>query len=230
MVTFSLFTYQSSWSKFLALSMMGLARPFLFFRKGLVFWKLVGCGAGIGFSLKPDYGRYGLMAVWESNEAFDKFLNSTLYAIYKKLSSEQYHLKLATIQSKGAWSGVNPFENIHNANLKPSPIVVLTRATIRLSKIRDFWNHVPIVSESLLDAKGLIASIGIGEVPVFKQATLSIWKDLESVKEYAYKMEQHKDVVVKTRTRNWYKEELFARFAVVDSWGTWNGENPLKSH
>ena len=45
------------------------------------------------------------------------------------------------------------------------------------------------------------------------------------MKNYAYKSFDHADVIKLTREREWYKEELFARFEIIDSWGTLNGVN-----
>jgi hypothetical protein len=39
------------------------------------------------------------------------------------------------------------------------------------------------------------------------------------VEQYAYRQSGHKEVVRLTRQRNWYTEELFARFSVVGAEG-----------
>jgi hypothetical protein len=46
------------------------------------------------------------------------------------------------------------------------------------------------------------------------QATFSIWENLKRLKETAYTNTPHAEVVKMTRERNWYKEELFAEFAI----------------
>jgi hypothetical protein len=58
-------------------------------------------------------------------------------------------------------------------------------------------------------------SLGIGEIPFLKQATFSIWENIESMKSFAYKSADHIAVIQKTRTENWYREELFVRFRIV---------------
>jgi hypothetical protein len=103
----------------------------------------------------------------------------------------------------------------HMTNEIEGKIAVLTRATIRLSKLKSFWKSVPDVSAQMQDAKGLIASFGIGEIPFIKQATLSIWEDVESMKTFAYQMKAHQTVIQKTRKENWYSEEMFTRFEVI---------------
>lgn len=81
------------------------------------------------------------------------------------------------------------------------PIAVLTRATIRLSKLNSFWKNVDGVAQQMAGAHGLITSIGIGEVPFIKQATFSIWENKELMKAFAYQMHQHQDVIKKTKKR-----------------------------
>jgi heme-degrading monooxygenase HmoA len=50
-------------------------------------------------------------------------------------------------------------------------------------------------------------------------ATVSIWKDLDSVKKFAYQSAEHLKAIRLTRKHNWYSEELFARFWVYRTLG-----------
>jgi hypothetical protein len=63
-------------------------------------------------------------------------------------------------------------------------------------------------------------------MPFFKQATFSIWEDAEKMKKFAYNMQQHRDVIVKTRSRDWYSEEMFTRFRPLAQAGTLKGVTP----
>lgn len=74
--------------------------------------------------------------------------------------------------SHGLWNKLNPFQKIADNN--NNPIGVLTRATIRFSKLRQFWQNAPLVSKDLYKNEGFIYSIGIGEMPFVKQSTFSI--------------------------------------------------------
>jgi heme-degrading monooxygenase HmoA len=103
-------------------------------------------------------------------------------------------------------------------------IAVLTRATIRLNKLSAFWKNVETVSSQMRTAKGFITSVGIGEVPFIKQATFSIWQSKEYMKQFAYNMQQHAEVIKKTRKENWYSEEMFVRFKIVASSGSLRGK------
>ena len=107
-------------------------------------------------------------------------------------------------------------------------IAVLTRATIRINKLNRFWQHVDSVATQMNTAEGFIISLGIGEVPWIKQATFSIWDSKAHMKQFAYQRKEHAEVIRKTREENWYSEELFVRFKILRSHGTFNSKNPLQ--
>ena len=71
---------------------------------------------------------------------------------------------------------------------------------------------MPAVSKALEAYKGLTTAIGIGELPLKYQATFSLWATGNDMLAYAYKGEHHKNIIDKTRKKDWYSEELFARF------------------
>jgi heme-degrading monooxygenase HmoA len=192
---------------------------------GLTFYKLLGSGAKNGFSAKPNFGTYALFSVWENETKAQTFFEQNLfYNTYKKRSSEMFTVYLKSAEAHGYWDGVQPFEK--NAKLEmDKPIVVLTRASIRLNKLWSFWSKVGIVSQSLEGYKGVLLSIGVGEWPLIQQATISIWKSQAEMIDYAYKNPKHKEVVMLTRKLNWYKEEMFARFVPYKFEGIWDGKN-----
>jgi antibiotic biosynthesis monooxygenase (ABM) superfamily enzyme len=107
-------------------------------------------------------------------------------------------------------------------------IAVLTRATIRVKRLKNFWSNVEGVTQLMKKSPGFITSMGIGEAPFYKQATFSVWDNQESVKAFAYESKEHVDVIRKTREEAWYSEELFARFKPIKAWGTLHGSDPLK--
>jgi len=81
----------------------------------------------------------------------------------------------------------------------------------------EFWKSVPNASRAIKNAKGVEWFKGIGEWPFIQQATFSVWDNLESVKNFAYNSGPHAEIIKKTRKRKWYKEDLFARFEIIDS-------------
>jgi hypothetical protein len=227
LTTFTLCGYAGR-QKIWAFAQMAFARPALRRVSGLRFWKLLGSGYGRGFSLRPNWSRYGLLAVWENAEAAEIFFEtSPLIQLYRRHAAEMWTVWLLPIEAHGAWAGVNPFSPLTTPPTN-GPIAVLTRATIRLSRLRAFWSAVPAASRALDAATGLLASIGIGEAPFIRQATFSLWRSVDDMQAFAYRTPEHRETMRRTRAENWYREELFARFVPVASEGTWEGRDPLR--
>lgn len=211
-----------------ALLAMAIHRVPMWTQKGCTFWKLLGCGRNGTFDLHPDWQQWGLLAVWHNRESFDRFDKSSFIAgWWNKLAYERWTVLLEPLQSHGRWDGKEPFKGTKETNYT-GLVAILTRATIKLNKLKAFWTNVDDVAATMADARGFITSIGIGEAPIYRQATFSIWKSLDDVKAFAYTSGQHSDVIKKTREGNWYSEELFARFKPVASFGTLNEKDPLQ--
>jgi len=207
---------------------MAFARPQLARLRGLRFWKLLGSGHGGGFSRRPNWARYGLLAVWENVEALENFFaHSSLPRTYRRHAEEIWTVRLQPVEVHGQWGGVNPFFPLA-PTITTGPIAVLTRATIRLQRLRAFWSAVPATSQALANVEGLLASIGLGEAPFIRQATFSLWRSVDEMEAFAFRAPAHREAMRRTRAENWYREELFARFVAVASEGTWNGCDPLK--
>lgn len=212
----------------LALLAMAVHRLPLIFNKACSFWKLLGSGRNGTFDLNPDWQQWGLLAVWDTRDAFDSFYNhSFINKWWDTFTIEKWTIICEPLQSHGKWNNKEPFGK-PNVKTITGPVAILTRATIRLNKLKGFWSNVDSVANIMADAPGFITSLGIGEAPFYKQATFSIWKSIEDVKLFAYASHEHAEVIKKTRNENWYSEELFARFNIVDSLGTINGKDPLK--
>ena len=150
---------------------------------------------------------------------------------------------LRPLSSRGRWSGRAPFDDAGPAGERAvtaspgnpvtpgnaGPVASITRARLRLTRARSFWQAVPPVSADLRAVPGLRLAVGIGEAPVGLQGTFSLWDDARSLREFAYQRSAHTDVVARTATEGWYAEELFARFAVEQIEGTFCGTEPLSS-
>ncbi|TPE45949.1 DUF3291 domain-containing protein [Pontibacter mangrovi] len=228
LTTLTLFGIRSGHVRW-GLAQMGTSGPKLQQVPGLLFFKLLGSGHGRGFSIKPNFRRYGLLCTWQSEAAADAFLHaSPLMQEYQSHTSENWTIKLLPFQQHGKWDGQSPFTPTLTDKYTSGPVAVLTRASINWRALPSFWRFVPKTSHALDNAEGLLCSIGLGELPLVRQATFSVWESAEAMKDYAYRNPLHQEVMRRTRQENWYKEELFARFKPVSSQGTWAGTDPLE--
>ncbi len=227
--TITFFRFESIRAKFWALRQMQFAYPKLCKIEGLQFFKLLGSGKDPGFSASPDWSVYAILGVWEDETAADTFFkNASVYEAYCQNSKEQWTIYLRARHSKGLWSGTNPFETSTNIDAKNPLFAVITRASIRPSQLLRFWKYVPTSQIPIQKGcEGLIFTKGIGELPFVQMATFSIWENLESLKQFAYKSIEHQVAIEKTLKHNWYSEELFARFQPYRSNGLWTGLQPL---
>lgn len=178
------------------------------------FYRLMGSGAGNGFSIWPDWSTYALMAQWKDEEEAQRFFQEHLYFSDYLQRGPSVHFYLRPFQTHGAWNGVNPFEE-QLENQENGPIAVVTRATIKPHLVPYFWSKVGGASHGIENYEGHIYSKGIGEWPLFMQATISVWQSKEAMKKFAYESEQHRRVMKLTREKQWYSEDMFTEFNVV---------------
>ena len=207
----------------------------LFFNRKISFYKLMGTGKNGTFDKVPDFNQWAILCVFKensqhSNPAFNplNLLGRFINLWFNLFSFEKFSIQLKPIVGHGLWDKKLAFGDLSSNETMDGPIATLTRATIRLSKIKHFWNHVAPIANKMTTAKGYVFSVGIGEVPWIKQATFSIWESAEDMKTFAYSMKEHREVVKKTRQEKWYSEDMFVRFKIISTHGTLKGIDPLK--
>tara|TARA_B110000008_G_scaffold9599_2_gene9338 strand:- start:2685 stop:3380 length:696 start_codon:yes stop_codon:yes gene_type:complete len=208
--------FRSRWRAFVG---MGLNLRHKISGKGLIFGKMLGSGAGEGFSVWPDWGTYAWFTVFDTEEnALSFFASDNIFNDLVACSSSVFGWDAIPLKCHGTWNGINPFGELSEIE-HSGQLAVLTRASIKKSQALRFWWNVPAASRNISNHPGLIFSKGVGEYPLLEQATLSLWNSTEELNEFAYKSRQHAPVVKKTRKFNWYSEELFLRMMVIKKYG-----------
>lgn len=219
------------WLGFAGFFSMFLFRFFLWFNKKISFWKLLGCGKNGSFDIKPDLRQWGILLVVEKGEGEAMKLKNLAPFIYRYLTffkCEIFSIAMQPLEGHGKWDGKKCFGELNGFSDYEGIICVLTRATIRLKRLKNFWKQTKTVSAQMYAAPGFLASVGIGEIPFIKQATFSIWNSKTQMRAFAYSMKNHVEVIKKTRNENWYSEEMFVRFKPIFYSGTLNGINPME--
>ena len=184
---------------------------------GISFVKMLGTGKGESFTPKDaDPTRWGILVTVSENQ-ISNLDKSFVIRSWQKICKKEYRVILKPISSHGFWSRKQPF-SVEKFDWS-AKIAAVTRARIVWRKNLIFWRAVPPVTESLHQSPGLLNAIGIGEAPIGLQGTFSVWKDAASLRDFAYKGRAHSEAIKATSAQQWYSEELFARFAVIEERG-----------
>ena len=197
---------------------MAIDRMSLKRNKNVTFFKSLGSGKGETFTPRDvDSKRWGLLVVIDSTD-LDSFDASALISSWRKISITEYRAVLQPISSHGMWSKRKPFDANQISNWE-GPVAAITRARIKWSMNFKFWRAVPPVTVSLKSSPGLLSAIGIGEAPIGLQGTFSRWESGAALRSFAYQGQAHIAAIQATKDLDWYAEELFARFAIIEERG-----------
>jgi spheroidene monooxygenase len=208
---------------------MGAARLSFMRMPEVGFWKLCGSGTGEGFTPRPNTAVWAILATWPDPQTARRMIDSApVYRRWRSHAVESWTILLEPTSARGVWAGVAPFSVVDSAPID-GPIVALTRATMRLSTFLRFWRRVPDISAAIGQDPNVIFKIGIGEVPLLHQVTFSIWPDTQTMAHFARGDGPHGRAIAAVRREGWFREELYARFGILDDWGTWGGVSPLTS-
>lgn len=189
----------------------------------------MGTGKNGTFDKRPDWQQWAILcvlkdaAVTQAHPAYGSFIKNW----YRLFGCELFTMLLEPIEGHGTWDGKKVFGTLPPKSAYEGKIAVLTRATIRMGKLKYFWRNVAPVAAKMNAAGGFVYSAGIGELPWIKQATFSVWASKEAMMAFAYGMKEHAEVIQKTRKQRWYSEDMFTRFKLLRHWGTIKGSDPL---
>ncbi len=210
----------------LVLARLGTDRVRLERVDGLRFWRLLGTGRGSDTGPGADLARSAVFAVWDDESDLDRFIESHPIARRWDRAVESWHVRLRSIGGHGTWSGIDPLDGLESGT-SDGPIAVVTRANVRRQAGREFRVASREVDAELHSAPGLIDVVGVGEAPIGRLATFSLWESQSAARAFAYKMPRHQQVIEQTHDGDWYSEEMFARFEPYGSRGKWDGRDPL---
>lgn len=188
---------------------------------GLQFAKVMGSGFEGGFGLRPSASRQGLFASFDNVAAADEFVaRSAVMASYRARCSELCVATLRAWSSRGSWGGVAlPVACPAPAN---GPVAALTRASIRVTKAAAFWSLAPAAQVALEAAPGCRLAAGLGEAPLLRQATFSVWDSVQAMDDYA-RSGAHLAAVKAAHRHGYFTESMFVRFVPLSVHGTWRG-------
>ena len=188
---------------------------------GLEFAQVLGSGFEGGFGLRPSASRQGVFALFANEAAADDFIErSAVVAVYRARSVEICLAKLRAWSCRGSWGG----RALTPACKQPTagPVAALTRASIRLPKAHAFWRMAPAAQAALAAAPGCRLAVGLGEAPLLRQATFSVWSSVQAMEAYA-RSGAHLQAIRASHAQGHFSESMFVRFMPLLVRGTWLG-------
>ena len=208
--------------KLRALQALTLGRFWLKSVDGLVFSRTLGSGAAGGFGPAPGLLNLGYFGTFRTKEQAAAFVSQSSYSKYLVAhGAEVFACVMQATALKGAWGGVAPCAVTCPAEVR-GPIAAITRATLRPSRAARFWRHAAPSQSQLETCDGCLLAAGLGEAPFIRQATFTIWRDLEAMSAYSA-TGAHGAAARAARLEGYFSESMFARFQILYTRGTWRG-------
>jgi len=186
---------------------------------GANFVRVLGTSRGTSTGWSTDPHRTAVCAVWDSDDALATFVGvGATRRLTPGLATE--HFGLRVISGYGTWGGVSILDHVTPAGTDasgevPGEVAVVTRANVRLRAWPQFVRHGRLVSESAVARDGLLDLLGFGEAPIGPVGTFSRWDSAASVESFHQSDAAHREASRLERRGNWFRTELFARFAVT---------------
>lgn len=192
---------------------------------GALFCKVMGSGHDGGFGLRPSSTHQGLIIVFDHPDNAQAFLQSELVQQYKVNAREWWSGLLRITSSRGLWNQVawQPSEDdsVMHA-LADAPVATITRASIRPASTMAFWRHAPPAQADLVRAPGCLLAMGLGEAPLVRQCTFSVWRNTQSMLDYSQRG-AHQVAIQAAYKHQFFSESMFVRMQVLSMAGVWRG-------
>jgi len=196
---------------------------------GLLFTKVMGSGHGGGFVLRPSASHQGLICMFQNAAQAEQFMHGAIVKSYADRAKSIYVAALAVTSSRGLWDGrawgvtsAQSLGQYQDVDTSEHGMVALTRASIRPAKAVAFWRYAPAAQEDLQKALGCQLAMGLGEAPLVRQCTFSLWKNTEAMMNYAH-TGAHQQAIQAAHKNDFFAESMFVRMRVLKSIGQWAG-------
>jgi quinol monooxygenase YgiN len=195
---------------------------------GLLFSKVMGSGYNGGFSLRPSGSHQGLLCAFSSQAEAEAFMDGPHIAACQERAKAHWLGLMSVTSVRGAWDQqawtATPAAALKQPVASDGHFAALTRASIRPAKAMSFWRHAPASQASLDKAPGCLLAMGLGEAPLIRQCTFSVWRDTESMVDYAHQG-AHQQAIQAAYKQDFFSESLFVRMRILRMHGHWQGRS-----
>lgn len=203
------------------------ARPFEKHTPGLIEARAMVAAPFAGTRLpRPQFGRVGVVAFWESDEAIDRHERSQVRASGGGWSARLEPIRAVPVAG-GHYPGV-PDDLPRSGNGDhDGPVAVITIArTKRLRTVPFFRANAP-ADRDVSTADGLLWGTGLANVPQGVMATFSLWTSGDAAHAYAVGTAGHRAAMKQEGHKSFHHRGSFIRFKPYAVTGRLDGRNPL---
>ncbi|MGH9213861.1 MAG: spheroidene monooxygenase [Acidimicrobiales bacterium] len=180
--------------------------------------------APLAVSGPPPIRRAGLIAFWDDDDGFDRFVDND--PIGQRFSGG-FQARLRPLRAHGSWPGLPGDVPTSRAVQHDGPVVVLTLGRLRISQAVRFLRTSRPAERAAAAHDGMIWGSAAARPPFV--ATMSIWEDAQVTAAFAYGRQQpaHSDAISAQERKDFHRQSAFIRFAPTRLEGTLRGSNPL---
>jgi spheroidene monooxygenase len=86
-----------------------------------------------------------------------------------------------------------------------------------------FWRYAPAAQADLNQSQGCLLSMGLGEAPLVRQCTFSLWQDTAAMTNFAH-TGAHQVASSAAYKHEFFSECMFVRMRVLQMSGDWQGQ------
>jgi hypothetical protein len=180
---------------------------------GLHLAKVLGTGCGFDTGPSIDLRRQAYLLVWDDPEPAARFVAGHRLAARWHRIGVQYEGALGLVDGHGTWSGRSFLDGIRRVDPGQGPVIVVTRARIRVRAWRAFRRASRATRDVAL-VPGVDWVIGVGEWPLVLVGTLSRWESSSAIDRFVVADQAHGAAA--RHGAEWFEESMFARFAPID--------------
>lgn len=192
-------------------------------QRGVRFARVLGSGQQGGFGLKPGLDHQGVFLMFDDvADALTCVASSPLLTAYRERADECLVAVLQASSARGRWGG-QAMRAIVPSPGPDEPLMALTRASIKPTQAIRFWRHSPPSEAALAASPGCRLAAGLGEAPVLRQATLSLWDSTTAMNAYA-RQGAHQKAIEASYREGYFSEWMFVRFVPLLMQGRWQGQ------
>ncbi|WP_162453560.1 spheroidene monooxygenase [Phytoactinopolyspora mesophila] len=189
-------------------------------------WGTTALAVPLAAGLVMPLRRNALIAFWDDEAAADAFFAD--HPLGQRFTGG-FEARLRPLRAYGSWAGFPVDVSKRRRVEHDGPVAVITMSALRISQLGRFMRTSKPAEKAALDDPGMLWGTAAVRLPF--AATISLWRDSDAVRRYAYSRAhlEHPHAIKEQRRRSFSHESLFARYAPISLRGSLTGGNPLEA-